>query len=360
MFHQFLYPLAISQNEIFFNVFKYITFRTFGALLTSLVLYFLLGGAQIRFLRKWQLTQSIRKDGPQSHLGKAGTPTMGGILIFFCTLVSVLLWMDFSNLSVWLVLVLFAALASIGFYDDFRKIRYGSSRGLPGRYKFLLQVISATVVSLLLISFFAPDTRLSVPFFKEVRPDLGWWYLPFAIFVIVGASNAVNLTDGLDGLAAGPSIMAFTTYMVLAYLSGHIKIAGYLQIPFIPGGGELSIFCGAVIGALVGFLWYNTHPAEIFMGDVGSLPLGGALGYVALVTKNEFLLVIVGGIFVMETVSVVTQVASFKMTGKRIFKMAPVHHHFELKGWEESKVIVRFWIISFILSLVALSTLKLR
>lgn len=358
MFYKFLYPLAAQQ--ILFNVFKYITFRTFGSLLTALFLYFLLGGRQIQFLQKWQIRQTIRKEGPGSHFEKAGTPTMGGVLIMICTVVSVLLWMDMSNLSVWMVLLLFVSVALIGFYDDLRKIRYGSSKGLPGRYKLLAQILVATFVSLVLIRFFIPDTRLSVPFFKAVRPDLGFWYLPFAIFVIVGASNAVNLTDGLDGLASGPSITAFMTFMVLAYLSGHSKIAQYLQIPHIPGGGELAIFCGAIVGSLIGFLWFNAYPAEIFMGDVGSLPLGAALGYVALVTKNEILLVIIGGVFVLETVSVLTQVASFRMTGKRIFRMAPIHHHFELKGWDEPKVIVRFWIISFILSLVALSTLKLR
>ena len=268
--------------------------------------------------------------------------------------------MDFGNLSVWLILGLFAAYAAIGFCDDWRKIRYGSAKGLPGRYKLLFQILVAAAVSFLLIQYFNPDTRLSLPFFKAVRPDLGIWYLLFAVFVIVGASNAVNLTDGLDGLASGPSISAFLTFMILAYLAGHSKISTYLQIPYIPGGGELAIFCGAIVGALIGFLWFNTYPAEIFMGDVGSLPIGGALGFAALATKNEFLLVIIGGIFVLEAVSVMTQVASFKLTGKRIFRMAPVHHHFELKGWDEPKIIVRFWIISFILSLIALSTLKLR
>ncbi len=358
MFYKLLYPLA--DQFILFNVFKYITFRTFGALLTALFVYFILGQFQIRFLQRWQVTQIIRKDGPQSHLEKAGTPTMGGVLIFICTVVSVLLWMDFSNLAVWLVLALFAALALIGFYDDYRKLRFGSSRGLAGRYKLLLQILAAVAVSFILLRCFTQDTRLAFPFFKEFQPDLGWWYLPFAVLVIVGASNAVNLTDGLDGLATGPSIVAFMTYMILAYISGHSKIAGYLQIPHIAGSGELAIFCGAIVGSLIGFLWFNAYPAEIFMGDVGSLPIGGALGYVALVTKNEILLTMIGGIFVLEAVSVLTQVASFKLTGRRIFRMAPIHHHFELKGWDEPKIIVRFWIISFILSLIALSTLKLR
>ena len=358
MLYNIFYPL--SEEQILFNVFKYITFRTFGALMTALFLYFLLGGRQIRFLRRWQVGQTIRAEGPKSHYEKAGTPTMGGLLILSWTLAPVLLWMDFANIAVWMTLLLYISYALIGFYDDFRKVRDGSSNERPGRYKLLLQVAAATLVSVILLRFFLPDMRLSVPFFKEARPDLGLWYLPFAVFVIVGASNAVNLTDGLDGLASGPSIVAFTSFMILVYLAGHSKIAGYLQIPYIAGVGELSIFCGAVIGALIGFLWFNAYPAEIFMGDVGSLPLGGALGTLAVATKNEFLLVIIGGIFVLETVSVVTQVASFKLTGKRIFRMAPIHHHFELKGWQEPKIIVRFWIISFILALVALSTLKLR
>ncbi len=358
MFYKFLYPLA--DDYILFNVFKYITFRTLGALLTAMILYFIFGQYQIRFLKEWKIKQTIRQEGPKTHYDKAGTPTMGGILILLCTVGSVLLWMNPENIAVWLVLGLYGAYGLVGFYDDYRKIRYGSSKGLEGRYKLLFQIIVAVIVSYLLIRDFLPDTRLSLPFFKSIRPDLGWWYLPFAVLVIVGASNAVNLTDGLDGLATGPAVASYLTIMILAYLAGHAKISTYLQIPFISGVGEMAIFCGAIIGALIGFLWFNTYPAEIFMGDVGSLPLGGALGTVAVVTKNEFLLVIVGGIFVLEAVSVMTQVASFKLTGKRIFRMAPIHHHFELKGWSEPKVIVRFWIISFILALVALATLKLR
>lgn len=357
MLYKILFPL--SHEFIFFNVFKYISFRTFGALATALILFFILGKWMIRFLQSWQVTQTIRSDGPKSHLEKAGTPTMGGILILFCTLVSVLLWMDISNQAVWLVLGLYTAYAFIGFWDDYQKIHHGSSKGLSGKKKLIGQIVVATVVSYLLIHYL-PNTRLALPFFKTVQPELNGWYLPFAVLVIVGASNAVNLTDGLDGLASGPSVMAFMTYMILAYLSGHAKIAGYLQIPYIPGSGELAIFCGAIIGALIGFLWFNTYPAQIFMGDVGSLPLGGALGTMAIATKNEILLMIVGGVFVLEAVSVMTQVASFKLTGKRIFRMAPIHHHFELKGWEEPKIIVRFWMVSFILALVALATLKLR
>ncbi len=358
MLHSLFFPLA--GEHIIFHVFRYITFRTFGALLTALIFYFLLGNTQIRFLQSLQVTQTIRNDGPQSHLGKKGTPTMGGILIFLCTLFSVVLWMDIKNIAVWLILLVFTAYAAIGFYDDMRKIRQGSSKGLSGRYKLLLQVVVATLATLLLWGFFNSDTRLGFPFLKNFRPDLGWVYIPFAVFVIVGASNAVNLTDGLDGLATGPCILSFTTFMVLCYLAGHSKISTYLQVPYVSGSGELAVFCGAIVGSLVGFLWYNTYPAEIFMGDVGSLPLGGSLGFLAIVTKNEILLALVGGVFVLEAVSVMAQVASFKLTGKRVFRMAPIHHHFELKGWSEPKVIVRFWIISFVLALLALATLKLR
>lgn len=343
------------------NVLKYITFRTFGSLLTALLLYFLFGAYQIRFLKRWQVGQSIRNDGPESHLVKAGTPTMGGVLIFLCALVSTLLWMDFSNIFVWLLLGIYFVYALVGFTDDYKKVRFRNSKGLSGRAKMFFQISGAAVVMFILVYYLIlPDTKLSVPFFKSLRPDLDWFYIPFGVLVIVGASNAVNLTDGLDGLAAGPSIVSFVTFMLLAYLAGHAKIAPYLQIPHVPGVGEAAIFCGALSGALIGFLWFNTYPAEIFMGDVGSLPLGGALGLVAVMTRNEILLVLIGGIFVMEAVSVMTQVASFKLTGKRVFRMAPIHHHFELKGWKEPKVIVRFWILSFVLSLLALTTLKLR
>lgn len=358
MLQSLLYPLA--DQFIGFNVFKYITFRTFGSLMTAMMIYFLLGAWQIRLFQRWQIGQTIRPEGPKHHQVKSGTPTMGGVLIFVCILISTVLWMDLGNISVWTGLILFLFFAAIGFWDDFRKIRYGSNLGLKGRFKFFLQILAAAVTMILFYKLFPADTRLSVPFFKSIRPDLGLWYLPFAVFVIVGTSNAVNLTDGLDGLAAGPSLLAYFSYLLLAYLAGHAKIAQYLQIPYIPGSGELAIFAGAIAGAIVGFLWFNTYPAETFMGDVGSLPLGGALGYLALVTKNEMLLVLIGGIFVLETVSVMTQVVSFQLLGRRLFQMAPIHHHFELKGWKEPKVIVRFWILSFILCLIALSTLKLR
>jgi phospho-N-acetylmuramoyl-pentapeptide-transferase len=285
---------------------------------------------------------------------------MGGILIIFSITFSTLLWGNLRNVSVMCVLGLLLLYAAIGLADDIIKIRNQSNKGLSGRMKLLLQGIVAAGFAYWLWSGMGIDTSLSVPFIKKFQPELGLWYIPFAVLVIVGASNAVNLTDGLDGLAAMPTIVAFATYALLAYAVGHAQIANYLQIPHIASSGELAVFCGGVIGAGIGFLWFNTYPAEVFMGDVGSLSLGGALGFVSLFTKNELLLVIVGGIFVLEALSVITQVFSFKLTGRRIFKMAPLHHHFELKGWPEPKVIVRFWIISFILAMIALSTLKLR
>lgn len=359
MLYYLLHPL--SSEQIVFNVFKYISFRTFGALVTALLLHFMLGRLQIEFLKKWQVTQSIRLDGPQSHLKtKSGTPTMGGLLIVFCTTLSGILWMNVGSLYVWAGLLILLSFGFIGFYDDYQKIRMGNSKGLSGRYKLLFQILVSALVVGSLIHLSQLDTFLAFPFFKNLKPELGWCYLPFAILVIVGASNAVNLTDGLDGLATGPSIMAFATFGLLTYLAGHMAIAGYLQIPYISGSGELAVLCGAMVGALIGFLWFNTYPAQIFMGDVGSLSIGGFLGYLAIVSKNELLLLLIGGVFVLETVSVMTQVASFKLTGKRIFRMAPIHHHFELKGWSEPKIIVRFWIIAFVLCLLALSTLKLR
>ncbi|MBI1909762.1 MAG: phospho-N-acetylmuramoyl-pentapeptide-transferase [Deltaproteobacteria bacterium] len=358
MLYTFLYPWHETFSLL--HVFKYITFRTFGGLFTALFFYFLIGRWVIRFCQQSRWTQVIRKEGPQSHYQKQGTPTMGGLAILFAVLFSALLWIDLKNLQFWLCAGLLLFYGLIGFYDDSRKIRYGSSQGLKGRHKFLLQVMGALIVGVLLVTLFPIETKLSVPFFKNFQPDLGLFYPLFAVFVIVGASNAVNLTDGLDGLATVPLIFSFATYGLFAYIAGHFAIATYLQIPYLVGTGELSIFCGAMIGALLGFLWFNTYPAEIFMGDVGSLSLGGVLGLLALLTKNEILLAVVGGLFVLETVSVMTQVLSFRLTGKRIFRMAPIHHHFELKGWPEAKVSVRFWIISFLLSLVAIATLKLR
>ena len=358
MLYYFLYPL--HTHFTLFNVFKYITFRTFGCLVTALVIYLIFGKLFIRFMKKWQVVQSIRNDGPQSHLKKVGTPTMGGLLILISIIISTLLWMNVTNLQTWLCVALLFLYGLIGFYDDYRKLIYGSSKGLSGRYKLIFQAVLAFGIAYYIFTYTSFATTLTIPFFKQLTPDLGWFYIPFICLVIIGSSNAVNLTDGLDGLATGPLLMSFATYAVLTYIAGHMQIAAYLQVPYQVGVGELAIFCGAVVGACIGFLWFNTYPADIFMGDVGSLALGGALGLTAVLSKNEILLVIIGGIFVLEAVSVITQVISFQLTGKRIFRMAPLHHHFELKGWQEPKVIVRFWILSFVLSLIAMLTLKLR
>jgi phospho-N-acetylmuramoyl-pentapeptide-transferase len=343
------------------NVFRYITFRTILATLSALMIVFFVGDWMIHKLRNMQVGQHIRDDGPPNHKGKAGTPTMGGCLILPIVMISTLLWVELKNIYVWLILFVLVAFGLIGFADDYLKTVRKSSKGLTGKGKFSLQVLVALIVAVILYLQSGFDARLYFPFFKTMTPDLGWAYIPLAVFIIVGASNAVNLTDGLDGLAIGPIVIAFTTYLVFAYLAGNVKIASYLQIPYVAGTGELAVVCGAVVGAGLGFLWYNAFPADLFMGDVGSLPLGAILGTVAVMTKQEFLLLLVGGIFVVETLSVIFQVAYFKMTGgRRIFRMAPLHHHFELKGWPESKVTVRFWIIAIVLALLSFSTLKLR
>jgi phospho-N-acetylmuramoyl-pentapeptide-transferase len=343
------------------NVFRYITFRTILATLFALVILFISGDWVIRKLRKMQVGQHIREDGPANHKGKAGTPTMGGCLIVPVVMVTTFFWAEINNLYVWLALFVLLCFGAIGFADDYLKKARKSSKGLSGKAKFTLQVLAAFAVALSLYFYPGFDTRLNVPIFKNIAPDLGLAYIPMAVFIIVGASNAVNLTDGLDGLAIGPIIIAFSSYLVFAYLAGHVKIANYLGIPYVAGTGELSVLCGAVVGAGLGFLWYNAHPADLFMGDVGSLPLGAVLGTVAVMTKQEIVLILVGGIFVVETLSVIFQVAYFKLTGgRRIFRMAPLHHHFELKGWPESKVTVRFWIIAIVLALLSISTLKLR
>ena len=359
MVYHLLYPLHTTISV--FNVFRYITFRTIYASLTAFLICFIFGPWVIRKLTRLQVGQFIREDGPQTHFQKAGTPTMGGTLILFSILVSTLLWTNLTNFYVWIVLLVMLGNGTIGFMDDYLMQIKKRSKGLSVRGKFVLQTILALIIGILL--FIRPDfnTEVTVPFFKNISPDLGWGYILFAAFVIVGTSNAVNLTDGLDGLAIGPTIIVAVTYMVLAYVTGHIKIANYLQINYVAGSGEITIFCGALAGAGFGFLWFNTYPAQVFMGDVGSLSLGGALGTAAVITKHEILLVLVGGLFVVEALSVIFQVGFFKMTnGRRIFKMAPLHHHFELKGWEEPKVIVRFWIIAIILALISMSTLKLR
>lgn len=358
MLYHLLYSLV--EYSTFFNVFRYITFRTIYAVVTALLICWLVGPWAIRQLRKFSIGQSIRPDGPATHLSKEGTPTMGGLLILLAAVAATLLWADLTNVYVWLVLWTTLGFGAVGFLDDLRVVRRRSHKGLSGRLRLVLEFIIASITALVLAHHPAFSTTLSVPFFKEIQPDLGPLYIPFVLFVIVGAANAVNLTDGLDGLAIGPVTIAAGTYLLFSYLSGNIKTAQYLQIPYVAGVGELSVLCGAMVGAGMGFLWFNAYPAEVFMGDVGSLSLGAALGAVAVVTKHEILLAIVGGIFVVEALSVILQVSSFKLRRKRIFRMAPIHHHFEMKGWAEPKIIVRFWILSIFLGLLAISTLKLR
>jgi phospho-N-acetylmuramoyl-pentapeptide-transferase len=360
MLYHLLYPLHGKISG--FNVFRYITFRSAGAVITALIVTFILAPSMIAWLHRLKVGQHVRNDGPQTHLSKQGTPTMGGVLIIAALLSSALLWSDLTNKYVWAVLVATLAFGGIGFWDDYLKVVKRRSMGLRAYQKFGLQILASAGIGFFL--YYNPgdpnSTSLSVPFMKQFLINLGWFYIPFVVVVIVGSSNAVNLTDGLDGLAIGLVGIASTANAVIVYLGGNKIIADYLRILYIPGSGELVIFCGALLGASLGFLWYNAHPAEVFMGDVGSLSLGGALGTLAVVTKHELILVITGGIFVAETVSVMLQVASYKLTGKRIFKMAPIHHHFEQIGWPESKVIARFWIIGIILALVSISTLKLR
>lgn len=359
MLYHLLYPLHTTISA--FNIFRYITFRTIYASLTAFLICVLLGPWVIRKLSEMQIGQYIREDGPQDHVKKAGTPTMGGILIIFSLIVSTLLWSNLTNYYIWIVLIITTGYGIIGFVDDYLMQVKKKSKGLSVRIKLLMQVILAIVTGVLIYLYPDFNTRVTIPFFKNISPDLGWGYIIFGVFVIVGTSNAVNLTDGLDGLAIGPVIIVSVTYMVFSYVSGHVKIADYLQINYVSGSGELAIFCGSLAGAGIGFLWFNTYPAQIFMGDVGSLPLGGSLGMVAVITKQEILLVLVGGLFVVEALSVIFQVGFFKMTnGRRIFRMAPLHHHFELKGWPEPKVTVRFWIIAIALALIAMSTLKIR
>lgn len=330
-----------------------------AALLTALLISLIFSPWFIRKLKDKQIGQQVRNDGPKTHFSKAGTPTMGGGLILIATLLPALLWMDWNNPLLWQVFAVTASFGLIGFRDDYLKVSKKNTKGLSSKQKLLGQFIIAGIVCTIHY-LITKNGSLHFPFFKGLSIDLGWLYVPFSMLVIVGASNAVNLTDGLDGLAIGPVMTTASCFAILSYVTGHFVIAEYLQIPFVSGTSELAIFCTCLVGAGLGFLWYNTYPAQVFMGDVGSLPLGGALGAVAVFTRNEILLVIVGGIFVVEALSVITQVASYKLTGKRIFKMAPIHHHFELKGWPEPKVIVRFWIISIILAIVGLMSLKLR
>jgi len=356
--YHLLYPLHTEYSVLY--VFRYITFRTIYATITALLISFILGPWLIDTLQRMQIGQAIRKVGPESHFVKEGTPTMGGSLILLAIMGPTLLWADLTNLYIWVCLLVTAGYGAIGFVDDYLKVVKKNSDGISARQKMFWQLLIALVASVLLHNSAGFDTRLSLPFFKNLQPDLGIFYIPFAMLVMVGASNAVNLTDGLDGLAIGPMIIAAATFLLLAYVAGNAKLSAYLQISGVQGAGELAILCGAMVGAGLGFLWFNSYPAQVFMGDVGSLSLGGSLGVIAVITKNEFVLVLVGGIFVAEALSVIVQVTSFRLWGKRVFRMAPVHHHFELKGWPEPKIIVRFWIISIILALIGLSTLKLR
>ncbi|MBU4320642.1 MAG: phospho-N-acetylmuramoyl-pentapeptide-transferase [Thermodesulfovibrionales bacterium] len=359
-----LYSLLYSLHDWFspFNVFRYITFRTALAVLTAMLITFIIGPKVIKRLRKFSITQQIRDDGPQTHLGKTGTPTMGGVLIIISILVTILLWGDLTNKYILMMIFSLVGFGTIGFIDDYLKVVRRDSKGLRGCYKFGAQALLALAISMFI--YMNPkdpyNDVLSIPFFKKWLFDLGWFYVPFSIVVIVGSSNAVNLTDGIDGLAVGLVGIAVLATGILVYISGNFKFSQYLQVLYIPGTGELTVFCGAILGASLGFLWYNSYPADVFMGDVGSLSLGGVLGTLAVITKQEIVLAVVGGIFVIETLSVVFQVASFKLTGKRMFRMAPIHHHFELKGWPEPKVIVRFWIVGIMLALLSLATLKLR
>lgn len=361
MLYNFLYPL--SEQVAFFNLFKYLTFRTGGAVLTSLVLSFMFGPYFISHLKRRQTNgQPIRTDGPESHLLKQGTPTMGGILILFSVTFSTLLWTDLTNGFTWAVLGITIAYGAIGFIDDYLKVHHQNSKGVSGKMKLLLQTLFGLGAALWIMHLSRPEleTSLAVPFFKDLLINLGPFYLVFALVVLVGSSNAVNITDGLDGLAIVPVMIAAAVFLLIAYLAGHSVFADYLHIHYTPGSGELAVFCGALVGAALGFLWFNAPPAMVFMGDTGSLAMGGAIGGVSLVTKHELVLAIVGGLFVLETVSVIVQVLSFKLTGKRVFKMAPLHHHFEKMGWAEPTIVIRFWIIATILAIVGLSTLKLR
>jgi len=352
----------LTQYDASFGVFRYITLRTILGVLTALVISFMIGPAMIRRLGRYKIGQTVRDDGPESHLSKAGTPTMGGALILVAVGISTLLWADLSNRYVWVVLLTTLSFGVVGMYDDYKKLVLKDARGLPARWKYFWQSVfgGAAAYTLYVTAALPAETQLLMPFFKDAVIDLGPWFMLLAYLVIVGSSNAVNLTDGLDGLAILPTVMVAGALAVFAYASGHVQISSYLLIPYLPGVGELAVFCGALVGAGLGFLWFNAYPAQVFMGDVGALALGAALGVVAVATRQEVALFIMGGVFVVETVSVIMQVASFKLTGRRIFRMAPLHHHFELKGWPEPRVIVRFWIITVILVLVGLASLKIR
>ena len=361
MLYHLLYPLHTDYS--FFNVFRYVTFRTASATLTALAISFVMGPWLIARLRQFQIGQHIRQEGPEAHRSKAGTPTMGGILILTAVVVPTLLWANLTNVFIWIALGTTVAFGLIGFTDDYLKIVRKQSQGLSARVKILLQTSCAVMIGLLLYDMSRHgdySTVLLFPFFKDVRPELAWLFVPFAILLLVGASNAVNLTDGLDGLAIGTVLITAAAYTVLTYVTGHAQFSAYLDLIHIPRIWELAIFGGAMVGASLGFLWFNCYPAQLFMGDVGSLALGSAIGTVAILIKQELLLMLVGGVFVLEALSVIVQVSSFKLTGKRVFRMAPLHHHFELAGWSEPKIIIRFWILGIIFALASLTTLKLR
>jgi len=362
MLYQLLTPFADQFTP--FNLFRYITFRSGGAVVTALIISFICGPAVINWLKvKQRAGQPIRADGPPSHLlAKAGTPTMGGFLILLALTGSTLLWADLRNGYIWVALFVTAGFGAVGFFDDYRKLTRRSHKGLSGRHRLLIEFALAAVaaIAIVMLTHRPLGTELAVPFLKTVLPDLGWFFVVFAAFVITGASNAVNLTDGLDGLAIVPAMIAAGCFALIAYVVGNLVFSNYLQIQHVAGSGELAVFCAALVGAGLGFLWYNAPPASVFMGDTGSLSIGAALGVVSVVTKHELVLAIIGGLFVLETVSVIVQVASFKLTGRRIFRMAPLHHHFEQKGWKEPTIVIRFWIIATILAIVGLSTLKLR
>lgn len=352
----------LMQFDGGFRVFQYLTFRAILGALTSLLISFMVGPVMIRKLTRKKIGQNVRQDGPESHYGKAGTPTMGGALIIVSIGVSMLLWGDLENRYVWVVMFVTLAHGVIGFIDDYRKIAQGNSDGLSARAKYFWQSVVALSAAVFLFKTaqVPAETQFIVPFFKHIVIDMGWMYVVLTYFVVVGCSNAVNLTDGLDGLAIMPAVMIAGALAIFAYLSGHADFSRYLSIPFLPESGELIVFCAALIGAGLGFLWFNAYPAMVFMGDVGALALGAALGIIAVLVRQEIVLMIMGGVFVAETISVIIQVASFKMRGKRVFLMAPIHHHYELKGWPEPRIIVRFWIITVILVLIGLATLKLR
>ena len=361
MLYQFL--LNFVDTFGFLNVFKYLTFRTGLAVFTSLVIVLIIGGPFIKFFSNQKIFNPIRDDGPEDHIvKKIGTPTMGGVIILLGLLISVFFWADLTNLNILFCVYIAISFGLLGAFDDFKKIKYSNSSGISSKLKIILQIFLAVIgICLYVYSVDYQDiTNLYFPFFKNLIINLGWFFIPFSVFVIIGSSNAVNLTDGLDGLATVPVILVAACFAFISYVTGNIVFSDYLQIPYIEGTGEVSIFCGAIIGSCLGFLWFNAPPAKIFMGDTGSLSLGGSLGAVGIITKHEIVLAITGGIFVLEAVSVMVQVISFKLTGKRIFKMAPIHHHFEKKGWPESTVVIRFWIISIVLAMIGLATLKLR